>query len=124
MVAIVGGLSLAGTMSLNVFERTREIGVMRSIGASNNAVFQLVVVESLLVGLMSWLLAVPLSIPMSYGFCVAIGMAFFEKVLPFVFSTSGAFIWLAIVVVISVAASLAPARNAVNLTVRDTLSYE
>jgi putative ABC transport system permease protein len=124
MVAVVGGLGLAGTMSLNVLERTREIGVMRSIGASNRSVFQLVVVESLAVGLLSWIISIPLSIPMGYGFCLAIGMAFFEKVLPFSFSVTGIALWLVIVFVISVLASILPARNAVRLTVRDTLSYE
>lgn len=124
LVAVVGGLGLAGTMSLNVLERTREIGVMRSLGAANGTVFKLVVTESLIVGLISWALAVPLSLPMTYGFCFAIGKAFFEKVLPFVLSVNGIFLWLGIVIIISIFASIAPARNAVNLTVRDTLAYE
>ncbi|NMC36295.1 FtsX-like permease family protein [Candidatus Beckwithbacteria bacterium] len=124
LVAVVGGLGLAGTMSLNVLERTREIGVMRSIGASNSSVFRLVIVESLSIGFISWLIAVPLSVPVGLGFCYALGTAFFEEVLPYVFSPVGMLIWLVLVIVIAVLASIAPAKKAVSLTVRDTLSYE
>src|SRR4030067_3363026 len=45
LIAIVGGLGLMTTMSLNVFERTREIGVMRAIGATSGAILQLVILE-------------------------------------------------------------------------------
>jgi putative ABC transport system permease protein len=38
LLAVIGGLGLMGTMSINVLERTREIGVMRAIGASNRSV--------------------------------------------------------------------------------------
>jgi putative ABC transport system permease protein len=124
LVAVVGGLGLAGTMSLNVLERTREIGVMRSIGASNNTVFRLVLAESLFIGWLSWLAAIPISIPAGIGFCYALGLAFFQKPLDFVFSVAGISLWLIIVSVISILASLAPARKAVSLTVRDTLAYE
>lgn len=124
LVAAVGGLGLAGTMSLNVLERTREIGVMRSIGASNNTVFKLVLAESLFTGITSWLISIPLSIPMGIGFCYALGLAFFQKPLSFVFSFSGILIWLIIALIISILASIIPAKKAVSLTVKDTLSYE
>lgn len=124
LVAIVGSLSLAGTMSLNVLERTREIGVMRSIGASNQSIRSMVTIESVLVGFLSWLIALPLSIPIGFGFCYAIGKAFFEKPLNFIFPVSGCFIWLGIVVVIAAVASLAPANRAAKLTIRETLAYE
>jgi putative ABC transport system permease protein len=124
LVAIVGSLSLAGTMSLNVLERTREIGVMRSIGASNRSIRSMVAVESILVGLLSWLLALPLSIPVGVGFCYAIGNAFFEKPLNFLFATSGSIIWLIIIFLIAALASIAPANRAAKLTIRETLSYE
>jgi putative ABC transport system permease protein len=64
LLAVVGALGLAGAMSINVLERTREIGVMRTIGASDGTVQQMVLTEGVLVGLLSWccgtLLAWPL----------------------------------------------------------------
>ena len=40
LLAVVGALSLTGTMGMNMLERTREIGVLRAVGASNPAVRQ------------------------------------------------------------------------------------
>ena len=124
MAALIGGLGLAGMMSLSVMERTREIGVMRSIGASNSAVGWVVITEGLLTGVISWLLALPLSVPFSLGFDALLGQAFLDKTLVFTFSPLGPVLWLLIVVVISVIASLLPARRAVNMSIRETLSYE
>ncbi len=124
MAAIIGGLGLAGTMSLNVLERTREIGVMRSIGATSPMVGGIVVAEGMLIGFLSWLLAIPCSIPFSYMFNAMLGYAFFKRPLDFTFSLSGLIIWLLIVMIISVIASLLPARQAMNMSVQETLAYE
>jgi putative ABC transport system permease protein len=124
MTALIGGLGLAGMMSLNVMERTREIGVMRSIGASNSMVSSVVVTEGLFIGIISWALAVPLSVPMSLGFNAMLGQAFFNQPLDFVFSPFGVIIWLTIVVIVSIVASLLPAYRAVKMSVRETLAYE
>jgi putative ABC transport system permease protein len=45
---IVGGLAVANTVMMGVYERTREFGVIRAIGAKPSFVFQLVVLESML----------------------------------------------------------------------------
>jgi putative ABC transport system permease protein len=124
MAAAIGGLGLAGTMSLNVLERTREIGVMRSIGATSPMVGGIVVVEGMLIGFISWLLAIPCSIPISYLFNLIIGFAFFKRPLDFSFSLTGLIIWLIIVILISVIASLLPARQAMKMSVQETLAYE
>jgi putative ABC transport system permease protein len=124
MVAIVGGLGLAGTMSLNVMERTREFGVMRSIGSSDAMLRRIVIVEGVCIGVLSWLIAIPLSVPMGFGFGYALGTAFFEKPLEFIFSPLAVVLWLGIVVVISILASLAPMASAAKLTIRETLAYE
>jgi putative ABC transport system permease protein len=124
MVALVGGLGLTGTMSLNVLERTREIGILRGIGADDNIIRQMVVVEGFTIGLLSFLIAVPLSLPASYAFGAVIGLAFIQKPLVFSYSVVGVLIWFIIVTTISILASLVPARRASRMSVRDALSYE
>jgi len=124
MSALIGGLGLAGIMSLNVMERTREIGVMRSIGASSRTIGGIVVTEGLLIGIISLVLAVPISVPLSLLFSSMMGQLFFGKSLTFILSPFGLIIWLVIVVVISVIASLLPAYRAMKMSVRETLAYE
>jgi putative ABC transport system permease protein len=124
LLAVVGGLGLMGTMSINVIERTREIGVMRAIGASDGAVLKIVIVEGVLIGAISWLLGALLALPVSKLLSDAVGVSFFQTPLSYRFSLSGALIWLALVVLLAAVASYLPARNASRLTVRDVLAYE
>lgn len=124
LIAAVGGLGLMGTMGMNVLERTREIGVMRSVGASNGAILFMVVSEGLLIGTISWALGSLLSLPISLVLNNAVGMAFLFAPLDFVVSLEGFLYLLLIIWVISALASLLPAANAARLTVRDVLAYE
>ncbi|HUW22165.1 MAG TPA: ABC transporter permease [Candidatus Bathyarchaeia archaeon] len=124
LVAVVGGLGLAGTMSLNVLERIREIGIMRSIGASDGMIRTIILVEGVLIGFISWFLAIPLSFPISWAFGRAVGIAFMNQPLVFSYSWLGLLIWLILIVVISVLASWLPAQQAARMSVRETLAYE
>jgi putative ABC transport system permease protein len=124
LLAVVGGLGLAGTMSMNVLERTREIGVLRAVGASNHGVIQVVVVEGLTVGLVSWILGLILSVPLGMVLADAVGMAVFHTTLRYQHSVVGSVAWLVLALLIGAAASLAPARRASHLTVREVLAYE
>ncbi|KPL78811.1 hypothetical protein ADN00_06210 [Ornatilinea apprima] len=124
VLATVGGLGLMGTMSLNILERTREIGVMRAYGASSKAVFRVVIIEGLLIGAMSWVLAIVFSIPISVLLARAIGLSFMDFPMPASYSMGGIAIWAVLVVVISILASLFPAMRAVSLTVTQVLAYE
>jgi len=124
LTAIVGGIGLMGTMSMNVVERRREIGVMRAIGASSPDIVGMSVVEGVLVGALSWLLAVPLSVPGARLFSDLIGQALLEMPLQFVYSAGGMMLWLLVVVVLSALASLWPALQATRVTVREALAYE
>ncbi len=124
MAALIGGLGLAGIMSLNVMERTREIGVMRSIGASNSMVGGIVLIEGLLIGMLSWTVAIPLSIPVTLLFNTMLGSMMLDQPLVFVFLPIGVLVWLAIVIVVSIVASLLPAYRAIKMSVWETLAYE
>jgi putative ABC transport system permease protein len=124
LTAVVGGLGLMGTLSLNVLERTREIGVMRAIGASNGTLREIVVLEGLAIGLTSWLIAVVLAYPLSKFLSDIVGLAFGGVAFSFAFSMAGVLLWLALVFLISTAASLVPAWRASRLTVREVLAYE
>ena len=124
LLATVGGLSLTGTMGMNVLERTREIGVLRAVGAANSAVRQVVVVEGVVVGLMSWLVAAALSVPVSRVLATAVVESVLKASVNFQYSAVGLIIWLAVIVGIGIVSSLGPARNAVRLSVREVLDYE
>lgn len=124
LIAVVGGLGLMGTMSINVLERTREIGVMRAIGASNGDIQGIVIVEGMVVGLISWLISIPLSLPITNVLCFGVGMALLTAPMPSVYGVSGILAWLAFTLTLAAIASAWPARRASKLTVRDTLAYE
>ena len=73
LTAFVGSIGLTGTMSINVLERTREIGVVRTIGAVDFVIMQSVIVEALVIGLITWFLAIGLSFPISSILLTIIG---------------------------------------------------
>ena len=124
LIAVVGSIGLTGTMSMNVLERTREIGIIRSIGASDRAVMNLVMVEGILIGLMSWVFGTLLAFPISTLMSNAINLALFGAAADFTFTPTGVILWLIVVLVLSVLASVMPARNAARLTIREVLAYE
>lgn len=124
MLALVGALGLAGTMSMNVIERAREIGVMRAIGAADSAILQIFMVEGVLIGAISWPLSLMLAVPISYGLSWILGIQFIGSPLVYQFSTPGAVAWLGGALVLSALASFFPAQNAARLTVREVLAYE
>ncbi len=124
LLGFVGGLGLMGTMSINVLERTREIGVMRAIGASDRAVLRIVLVEGILIGLISWIIGGLLALPTSQILTNVVGETLLQAAPSYIFSTGGAILWLVTVIILSVLASFLPARGASRLTIREVLSYQ
>jgi putative ABC transport system permease protein len=124
LLAAVGGLGLTTTMSINILERIREIGVLRAIGASNVSVRQIVLAEGLVIGTLSWGIGVLLSLPVSAFLSDQIGLALLKVPLSYKYSVTAAIVWFFALILIAVAASLGPARDAVRLTIREVLAYE
>lgn len=124
LTASVGSMGLTGTMSMNVLERTREIGIMRAIGAVDTAIMRTVIAEGMVVGMISFALAIPFSVLFTYLLSAIVSLAVFETPIEVVFTWTGYGIWLALVLILSAFASILPARNAARLTIREVLAYE
>lgn len=123
VIGVVGSIALSGVLSLNVLERRREIGVMRAIGASSGAISRLCTGEGLILGLLSWLIALPLSIPAGRIMTDAVGNAFGIEFV-YHYQITGALFWLALVTVLSIAASWLPAQGAIRVSVEESLAYQ
>ncbi len=124
LTASVGSMGLAGTMGMNVLERTREIGIMRAIGAKDSVIMRTVLAEGIVIGIISFVLAVILSVPFTYGLSAIVSLAIFETPIEVVFTLTGYGIWLGLVLILSTIASILPARSAARLTIREVLAYE
>ena len=124
VMVVVGGMGLASTMSLAVLERTREIGVLRAIGARHGAILGIVQVEGLLIAIMSWLVALPLSIPVSVALTWAFGRVMLRVPIYFMPQRIGMIVWLGLVTVISILSCAWPAVKATRVTVRSALAVE
>ncbi len=123
VIVLVGGLGLASMMTVNVLERTREIGVMMAIGAAPATIVKIVIGEALVIGAASWILAVLISLPLTRVLGPA-ARAVHGASLPFTVSITAGAIWLGLVLVIAIAASASTASHAARLVVREALAYE
>ncbi|HET6352156.1 MAG TPA: ABC transporter permease [Coriobacteriia bacterium] len=123
LLASVGVIGLTGTMTINVLESTREIGVMRSIGASHRSIFGIYITEGVVIAVMAWGAGAVLSWPLSVWLVSALGTAM-SLPLSYAFSWSGIGAWLLSVVIIAALASLLPAWRASQVSIRDAISYE
>jgi putative ABC transport system permease protein len=124
LTAVVGSMGLMGTMGMNVLERTREIGIMRSIGAVDAEIMRTVIVEGMVIGGISWLIGAALSFPITYLLSDIVSVAIFKSPIAVHFTYQGFAIWLLVVLALSAVASILPARNAARLTIREVLAYE
>ncbi len=123
LTALVGAVALSGTLSLSVLERTREIGVMRAIGAPGRVVAGQFIGEGVILGWLSWLLAIPLSIPVGR---IVVGRLseLMKTELVFQFSVQGVLVWFLLISILSVLASWFPAQKANQTSVKESLAYE
>jgi putative ABC transport system permease protein len=124
LMAIVGTLGLTSTISMNVLERTREIGVMRAIGATPKKIKNLIIFEGIAIGLLSVLIAFAASVALSYFMGKFIGNISFKTPLTLTISVVSVAIWMTIIVIGSYVASIFPARRASVMTTREALAYE
>ncbi len=124
MLAIVAVIGVAGTMTLGVVEQTREIGVLRTLGASSWAVRLLLLRQGLVIAALGGVLGVFASLPVAWLLREAISTSLIMSPLPTAFSWLGVGLWVIVALLIGAIGSTRPARVASRLTIRDTLAYE
>ena len=121
VMAIVGALGLFTTLSMAVIERQKEIGVMRSIGAGSSSIATQFLIEGLLVSILAWVVAVPLSYLLSLGLMAGLPFGDFVKfTYPMYILVAG----LGGIIVVAFVSSLLPSIAAAQRTVSDILRYQ
>lgn len=123
IVAVVGGIALMGALSISVVERTKEIGVLRAVGARTRTLLAMFMMEGVLQGLVSWALAVLIAFAVAQPMADVMGRTILNLPLDFAYNWNAVAVWFGIVLVISILASILPARNATRVSVRDSLAY-
>lgn len=118
---VVGGLSVINTMAMSVAERTREIGIKRSIGASRGRIMRELVVEAALIGLVGGTIGLVLGAVVVY-FANEAGRS--SGTILFQLTANTAVFALVFSTVLGALAGLAPAWNAARLDPVEALRYE
>jgi len=124
LVVLVGGLGLTTTLTLNVIERTREIGILSAIGATPGTIARGVVIEGIVMAILSWCVAVVVAVPITFALDAATGRMFIRSALDFFMSPAAVAGWLLLAVVLAAISSFHPARRAARLTIREAIAYE
>ena len=122
-IGAVGLIGLGSTMSANVIERTREFGVMKAIGANGSTIRRLVVFEGVFMAVVSCVVAVTPTVALTWAMAAGLGNLFLSTPIPLKVSAVGIAIWILVIIVGAVLATLAPASQAARLTVREALAY-
>jgi putative ABC transport system permease protein len=122
IVALVGLLGLSNTLAAEVLERRKEIGILRSLGATGRHIGTIFWVEGLALALIAWIPGFLLAIPGSYAL-IGVLNADVQLVL-FALNPVVVPLTLLFIVIISFLASFGPALRASRVRIGEILRYE
>jgi putative ABC transport system permease protein len=122
IVGTIGGIGIANTLTLNVLERRREIGVMRAVGGQNVHLVQVFLTEALAMGGLGFVIGLALGLPMARLLVWLMEQVLFP--LDFVFPVGMVISALVFTIVLTMLASIGPALGAARLKVSQALRYE
>ena len=126
LVLIVSALGMASATGIAITERTREIGVLRAIGATPRMIHALFVAEGMIVSAVGIFVGLFLAWPLSSAASAGFGNLILggRASLTLTFSYTGLMVTLAVTIVFSWFASRIPARRAIAVSAREALAYE
>lgn len=120
VMAVVGAIGLLATLSMAVFERQKEIGVMRSIGAGSGTIIAQFLTEGMIVGIIAWLVAIPISYVLGDGLLTSLPFGELTFAYPVVVIFSG----LVLILLVTLVASIWPSLSAARKSVSEILRYQ
>jgi putative ABC transport system permease protein len=122
---LVGAVGIMNTMYTSVLERTKQIGILKAIGATEDAIMSLFLIEAGMIGLVGGIFGVLLGI----GVAALIGVAASYGGVPGMFSFAsldylGFLAVLLVTFIIGVLSGVLPARQAAKMEPAEALRYE
>ena len=117
---IVSLFGMVNTLALSVFERTRELGMLRAVGMTRRQVRRMVRHESVITALIGAALGLPLGIFLA----LLVTQALSEYDLQFAIPTGALITFVIVSVIAGIVAAILPARRAARLRVLEALQYE
>jgi putative ABC transport system permease protein len=124
MIGAVSVVGLISTISINVRERTKSIGILRSLGGDYRHLAAMVFIESLTIVLTSYILAFGLSFVVGNQMSQLLGNQIYSLDTSYGLVAYGAIVWFGIMILVGTISALGPALYAINITISDTLRYE
>ena len=121
-LAIPSLIAMVNTLAIGVIERTREIGMLRAIGATRKQVRTVILAEALILSGIGTVFGILTGMYLGYLAVQAIGAAGFPT--EYVFPLSGVLLGIAAGIVFGLLAAIIPARQATRLQVVEALRYE
>lgn len=122
LIVAISLVGLVNAITMGVIERTREIGMLRCVGARARDVRRIFTVEGVAVALLGWLIGIPLGWALGNGL-VSLTQSLMNIDLSFVFPAANIVITLIGTVVLAVLVLLTPVRRAIRLKTGDALRY-
>ena len=119
----VGFLGITNTLTMNVMERTQEIGMLRSVGMTRSQVILMVLAESAQIGLIGGIFGVIFGVILARIFMLAMTAMSGYK-LDFILPPDRILIALVIALLVSQVAALLPAVRAARLRILEAIHYE
>lgn len=116
-------IAILNTLAIGVIERTREIGMLRAIGATRSQVRKTIVAEALLLALLGTALGILAGLYLSYVFVQGMSASGIFKV-PYTFPAVGVWAAVAMGLLFGALAAILPARQAAGMEVIKALRYE
>ncbi len=117
---VVSLFGMVNTLVLSVFERTRELGMLRAVGMTRRQVGQMVRHESVIVAL----IGAATGIPLGLGLGAAVIRRISDYGVAYHVPVAAILVFLAITIVAGLGAALLPARRASRLNILRALQYE